>query len=377
MKTKFFAFVLIFQLFLFSPAAAVVILQENFEATFPPTGWSRVIHSGSCNWESTATTGRTNLTNGSGYAADADIDWCFNAMDVSLLTPAFSLAGTTNPVLRFQNYFNSHSFYDDDAYVDISVDGGTNWTTLLHYDGVDIGPNLVEIDLSAYVGQASVLIQFHYVAAEVYGWFWLVDDVVIEDPSTYTVTYDANGADSGTPPADQTKIHDADLTLATNSGSLTRAGYAFAGWNTAADGSGTHYDEGATYTDNAALTLYAEWTADTYPVTYDGNGADSGTPPADQTKIHDADLTLATNSGSLTRAAYTFAGWNTAADGSGTYYDEGATYTENAALTLYAEWTADTPASIPTLSEWGMILFVILMAGTAVVFMRRRKDMTA
>ena len=34
------------------------------------------------------------------------------------------------------------------------------------------------------------------------------------------------------------------------------------------------------------------------------------------------------------------------------------------------------PTSIPTLSEWGMILFALLLAGTAVVFMRRR-NMTA
>ena len=34
-------------------------------------------------------------------------------------------------------------------------------------------------------------------------------------------------------------------------------------------------------------------------------------------------------------------------------------------------------AAIPSLNEWGMIIFTLLMAGTAVVFMRRRKDMTA
>ncbi len=178
MKTKVFALVLILQLFWFNPAAAAVILQEDFEGSFPPTGWSRVIHSGTYNWESTATTGQTNYTNGSGYAADADSDY-YDAMDASLLTPAFSLVGTTHPFLRFQNYFESLSDYDD-AYVDISLDGGTNWTTLLHYDGVDVGPNQVSINLSAYIGQASVLIRFHYVAPD-WDWFWLVDDVVIED----------------------------------------------------------------------------------------------------------------------------------------------------------------------------------------------------
>ena len=39
----------------------------------------------------------------------------------------------------------------------------------------------------------------------------------------------------------------------------TRAGYVFKGWNTAADGSGTSYASGATFTGNADTTLYAQW----------------------------------------------------------------------------------------------------------------------
>jgi len=77
---------------------------------------------------------------------------------------------------------------------------------------------------------------------------------------TYTVTYDANGATSGTAPVDQTKTHDVPLTLATNSGNLARTGYNFAGWNTAANGTGTNYAEGASYTANEDVTLYARWT---------------------------------------------------------------------------------------------------------------------
>jgi uncharacterized repeat protein (TIGR02543 family) len=80
-----------------------------------------------------------------------------------------------------------------------------------------------------------------------------------ENPATFTVTYDANGADSGSAPSDQTKTEGSDLTLADNSGTLARDGFTFAGWNTADDGSGTNYAEGATYNTDANLTLYAEW----------------------------------------------------------------------------------------------------------------------
>ena len=151
----------------------------------------------------------------------------------------------------------------------------------------------------------------------------------------------AVGATSGTAPDAQTKTQGVDLTLATNSGALAKTGLTFAGWNTAADGTGTDYAVGATYSTDAALTLYAKWTAlPTYTVTYDSNGSTSGTAPDAQTKTQGVDLTLATNSGALAKTGFTFAGWNTAINGTGTDYAVGATYSTDATLTLYAKWTA-------------------------------------
>ena len=79
----------------------------------------------------------------------------------------------------------------------------------------------------------------------------------------YTVTYDGNDADSGTAPTDGNSPYSsgATVTVLTNSGTLARTNYTFNGWNTAADGSGTHYNTGATFTISANTTLYAEWTA--------------------------------------------------------------------------------------------------------------------
>jgi uncharacterized repeat protein (TIGR02543 family) len=86
-------------------------------------------------------------------------------------------------------------------------------------------------------------------------------------PATYTVSYDANDATSGTVPSSQTKTHDVTLTLASNSGNLAKTDYTFAGWNTAANGSGTDYAAGGSYTANEAVTLYAKWTAVAAPPT--------------------------------------------------------------------------------------------------------------
>jgi len=69
-----------------------------------------------------------------------------------------------------------------------------------------------------------------------------------------TVTFDANGG-TGTmaPEADS-----APAALTANA--FTQTGYSFAGWNTAADGSGTAYADAASYPFSASATLYAQWT---------------------------------------------------------------------------------------------------------------------
>jgi uncharacterized repeat protein (TIGR02543 family) len=65
---------------------------------------------------------------------------------------------------------------------------------------------------------------------------------------------------------------------------------------------------------------------------------------SNQTKTHDVNLTLTSNA--FTRTGYTFTGWNTAANGSGTSYANGATYTANAGVTLYAQWILDVSGSL-------------------------------
>ena len=79
--------------------------------------------------------------------------------------------------------------------------------------------------------------------------------VTIPAKDHYTVSYNANGGSGA--PASQTKWYGESLTL--QSGKPTRSGYMFMGWNTASDGSGTTYQPSATYTGNAAVTLYAMW----------------------------------------------------------------------------------------------------------------------
>lgn len=78
---------------------------------------------------------------------------------------------------------------------------------------------------------------------------------VVAAPANQTVTFDANGG-TGTMAA-QAASSATNLT----SNAFTRAGYTFAGWNTAADGTGTGYSDAASYGFGSSITLYAQWTA--------------------------------------------------------------------------------------------------------------------
>ena len=78
----------------------------------------------------------------------------------------------------------------------------------------------------------------------------------------------------------------------------------------------------------------------TYTVTYDGNGADSGKTTDNTAYATGAKATVKENN--YTRGGYTFTGWNTKADGSGTPYKTGDWITMTGSVILYAQWTRNS-----------------------------------
>ena len=95
-------------------------------------------------------------------------------------------------------------------------------------------------------------------------------DITVPALDSYAVSYNANGG-SGTI-ANDTKWYGENLMLSDGSG-FTRQNYTLVGWNTASDGSGTHYALSDTYTGNDALTLYAEWVLNAVTAYAKVNGA--------------------------------------------------------------------------------------------------------
>lgn len=102
-------------------------------------------------------------------------------------------------------------------------------------------------------------------------WMQTTQTFTVPALTSYAVTYDANGGNTGTVD-NQTKYYGIALNLQTAQYSwLTPTGedeYSFKNWNTKADGTGTTYVSGQQYTGNAALPLFAQWQA-THPPTCD------------------------------------------------------------------------------------------------------------
>ena len=169
-------------------------------------------------------------------------------------------------------------------------------------------------------------------------------------PWKHTVRYDANAKNDTSVkgiPASQSKTANVDIKL--SSDVPTRNGYTFLGWNTQADGKGTAYAAGAIYKNDqngGTVTLYAQWTPWKHVLHYNKNVPTSSTSqtvsnmPVDQTKTFGQFMAISNLV--PTRKGYTFAGWYTQSNGTGTKYDPGSNYAADqngGTVNLYAKWT--------------------------------------
>ena len=157
----------------------------------------------------------------------------------------------------------------------------------------------------------------------------------------YTVRFTGNGATGGNTP-DQAFQYNIGQNLHRNG--FTRDGYTFTGWkradNQQAYGDG-QWVNNLTTQPNGIVTMVAQWSANEAHIRYNPNppagktAGGNGTPNWDG---HTGD-TPAIGGNGWTIDGYTFAGWTTSPDGSGTKYAPGASWTANGTLTLYAQWT--------------------------------------
>ena len=156
------------------------------------------------------------------------------------------------------------------------------------------------------------------------------------------LTYDANGGEGTI--ASATGAAGESVTVAENGFTLNN--YTFTGWNTKADGTGTAYKPGDSFTlTDEDTVLYAQWSKNApaqVNVSYDANGG-AGTM---ESVTGDVGSEIVVQQSGFARSEYTFTGWNTQADGKGTAYKAGDSFTLTEDTVLYAQWSKNAPAQV-------------------------------
>ena len=204
------------------------------------------------------------------------------------------------------------------------------------------------------------------------------------------LTYNANGGEGTIDPA--TAAAGESVTVAENG--FTRDNYTFTGWNTQADGSGTAYSAGESFTLTEDTVLYAQWSKNApaqVKVSYNANGG-VGTM---ESVTGDVGSKIVIRQSGFTRSEYTFTGWNTQADGKGTAYKAGDSFTlTDKDTVLYAQWSKNSgsagtgtngtakPTDIPktgdnsNLTLWFALLIVSggAVIATAVISSKKKRS---
>jgi len=149
---------------------------------------------------------------------------------------------------------------------------------------------------------------------------------------TYALTVNVNPAGSGT----VTKVPDQETYAADTPVALTATpspGYHFLKWSGDVP-SGHEQDNPLTITMDSDKTINANFTINTYTVTFDKNGGDTEANPGTKTATHGGHIDSLPTPPS--RIGYTFREWNTEADGSGARFDSNTPVYGD--ITVYAQW---------------------------------------
>ena len=217
------------------------------------------------------------------------------------------------------NSISSETYQSEDVFIDASKQDYRLRANSIAIDAGDDSKNTTTTDLAGNPRKQGTI------------------DLGAYEAFPYDVTYEANGATGNVPVDPFTYAIGDTVTVKGIDSSFEKSGHTFAGWNTAADGSGTPYNAGDPFQmGTASVTLYAQWTVNSYTVSFDSQ---NGLAVADQTVQYNATVTVPA---APTKSGYTFKNWNTAADGSGTVYNVGDTFQMGTAnVTLYAQWTVN------------------------------------
>lgn len=174
-------------------SAQTVFFSENFNAAAAiPAGWSQTTLATDGGWKFGASAANSSQyftlpSNGTNIASTND-DKCNCDKSVDrLVTPSFDLSAAAGNLvyLKFDNYYFQGSYNGavEHAYVKVSTDGGTNWTTVQDLNGNTVNNfETYGLDLSAYAGQANVKLAFEYNDGADWLYGWGLDNIEVYQP---------------------------------------------------------------------------------------------------------------------------------------------------------------------------------------------------
>ncbi len=188
--------------------------------------------------------------------------------------------------------------------------------------------------------------------------------------NNYTVTFNPNGGSVS--PTSKT------VTYSSTYGTLptpTRSGYTFAGWGTTSSG-GTQVTSSTKVTTASNHTLYAQWSKNTYTLSFNANGGSGGPSPLTGLSGYTIPSTLPT------RFGYTFKGWARSSTSTSVELTPGSSIGLSANTTLYAVWESATPlyvnspndADIYYDGQMAYCTFTPTTSGTYVIYSSDNKD---
>ncbi|SEA17075.1 choice-of-anchor L domain-containing protein [Bizionia paragorgiae] len=156
---------------------AQTYIQEDFNTTIPTT-WT-ITDGGSVTGDTWASglQGGNSLNGTNGAFVDDDAAGSGVTLEETLTTPVFDASGATALFLDFSQYFNSIG----GVFTAVEVFDGTNWVEILNQT-TDVGsyatPDEQHIDITQYAN-ASMQVRFIYNDQGNWGWYWMIDDVII------------------------------------------------------------------------------------------------------------------------------------------------------------------------------------------------------
>lgn len=183
MKTIF-----ILSLFLASTnlSGQTILVDENFDVGTFPSGWTQTSNATDGGWlmgnnNSLQSQWWSIAAHGNFIATNDDACDCDKTLDY-LIMPPLDLSTLTSAVLQFESYFDAGSLSGgtEVATIEYSLDNGVTWTLLQTIIGTDDGAwDAQTVSLNTILGNANVLVAFHYFDDNNWLFGWGIDDVLV------------------------------------------------------------------------------------------------------------------------------------------------------------------------------------------------------